>query len=148
VTLPDGVSARAILGEQTPFVAEKGGSCGSFLVTLAKAPAAAKADYDYPQTRAALHGHAELTGAKLLEVTREGQHMLVAQVDSREAGTALLGVAKKVLPGAHSVLACETILPLRAFDVDVATGAVRKIEAVTPPPGIAEIRAAAPRSSP
>ncbi len=97
-------------------------ACTDLVAILARVSKSAPADYDFPQTRAALRGHDEVLEAELVEIEIDGKRLLAAKVKSIEAGTRLVDIETRGVRGTRPELVCTRPKVTRALTFDVQTG--------------------------
>jgi hypothetical protein len=85
----------------------------------------APAQYDFPQTRAALRGHTEIAGAEFVEIDIDGKRLLAAKVDSIETGKRLVEIVSQGVPGTRPELVCAEPKVTRSLTFELGTGALK-----------------------
>jgi hypothetical protein len=112
--------------EPPPRAAPASAACATPMVVLFSPGKAAPKDFDFPLTRKALAGHAELGGVRFFEVQRGGKRTIVATLPDRRRALDLITLVQQKLAGSAPALVCETpAAGSREIKVDLATGKVK-----------------------
>jgi hypothetical protein len=100
-------------------------ACHDLVVILARVSKSAPAAFDFPQTRAAVRGHAEIEGTEFVEIEIDGKRLLAAKVTSMEMGSRLVEIVGHRVAGTRPELVCAQPTVTRALSFDLGTGDVR-----------------------
>jgi hypothetical protein len=99
--------------------------CAHPVAILARVSKSAPAQYDFPQTRAALRGHTEILGAEFVEIDIDGKRLLAAKVESIEMGKRLVEIVSQGVAGTRPELVCSEPKVTRTIPFDLGTGALK-----------------------
>jgi hypothetical protein len=100
-------------------------SCAHVVAILARISKSAPANYDFPQTRRALRGHAEIGGAQFVEIDVDGKRLLAAKVDSMDMGKRLAEIVRQGVPGTRPELVCAEPKVTRVVQFDLGSGTLK-----------------------
>jgi hypothetical protein len=106
-------------------------ACTHLVAILARVSKSAPAQYDFPQTRAALRGHTEISGAEFVEIDIDGKRLLAAKVSSIDTGKRLVEIVSQGVAGTRPELVCTEPKVTRTIPFDLGTGALKAGRAVT-----------------
>jgi hypothetical protein len=81
-------------------------ACKDPVVILARVSTSAPPTFGFPQTRAAVRGHAEIAGAEFVEIEIDGQRLLAAKVTTIEMGKRLAEIVGHGVAGARPEVVC------------------------------------------
>jgi hypothetical protein len=100
-------------------------ACAHPVAILARVSKSAPAQYDFPQTRAALRGHTEIAGAEFVEIDIEGKRLLAAKVESIDMGKRLVEIVSQGVPGTRPELVCAEPKVTRTIQFELGTGTLK-----------------------